>query len=258
MNTDEAITSIEACTTPQQLISLMHKIAGDYGFAAINFIDAGQPGVDEPYNACTTSLDWVEDYRNNGFIHVDHIIPIVRKGNLPFRWSEIKLPQRLGKRKPKSHQLMEAAQDHGFEDGFVVPFHFFDHMGRHNIASCVYFWKDKISKLGFMLKNSKHDIHIITIYFAQKLSDLAAHEMKTRAKFLDSDGSPLNSVHLTERERESLLWAAQGKTTEEAALIMNIKANTVKEYLETAKRKLGARTKTHAASMALYMGLIDL
>lgn len=258
MNLNLLIAEIESCEDVISLNETMHKIIGNFGFSAVNFLDAGQPDVDNPFTIGSIHPDWDREYRSNGFLHVDPVLPIVRRSNVAFLWSDVELPPAGKRRKPGALKLMEASQDHGFRDGLVIPFHYVDHIGRHQIASCVYFWSDRRSKLKFMLKFKKHDLHVLTIYFAQKMSDVAARELKTRAKFLDEEGRPLRHVYLTDRERDVLAWAARGKTAEETSDILNVSAKTVVEHLNNARRKLGASNKTHAASVALFLGLIDL
>ncbi|CCQ72900.1 LuxR family transcriptional regulator [Magnetospira sp. QH-2] len=258
MNLSKYIAEIEDCEGVLSLRDTMHRIAGNFGFCGINFLDAGQPGIDEPFTVGSIPPAWDREYRMNNFIHDDPMLPIVRRSNVAFLWSQVDLPEGGRKRKLGSLKLMEASQDHGFKDGLVVPFHYVDHMGRHQIASCVYFWSDKLAKLRFMVKHKKHDLHVLSIYFAQKMSDLAAKEMKTRSKFMDQDGNPLLKVHLTDRERDTLSWAARGKTADETGDILNLSTRTVNEHLDNAKRKLGANNKTHAATIAMHMGLIDL
>ena len=258
MNIDEAIARIESCRDRHTLLQAMHEMIGDYGFSAFNFLDVGQPGVDEPFYAGTHSHAWDTEYKGNGFIHVDPVLPLVRRRNTPFRWSDLTLPETNGRRKPGAIKLMEAATDHGFRDGLVVPFHFIDHLGYTNSALCVFFWLEQQSKLTAMLSHKKHEIHLLTIYFAQRMSDIAAQEMKSRAKFFDEDGRPLRQVNLTDRERDVLAWAARGKTADETGDILSLSTATVNEYLDNARRKLGATNKAHAASIALFLGLIDL
>ena len=257
MNIDEAIAQIESCEDRHILLQTMHELIGGYGFSAFNFLDVGQPGVDQPFNAGTHSQAWDREYRCNGFIHVDPMLPIARRRNTPFRWSDVPAPSVTGRRKPGAVKLMEAAQDHGFRDGLIVPFHVFDHRGFTNSALCVFFWRDKCAKLSAMLADKKHEVHLLTIYFAQRMSDLAARAMKTRSRFLDEHGEALRQVNLTDRERDVLAWAARGKTADETGDILTLSTATVNEYLDNARRKLGATNKAHAASIALYLGLID-
>jgi DNA-binding CsgD family transcriptional regulator len=67
------------------------------------------------------------------------------------------------------------------------------------------------------------------------------------------DGSP---VRLSPRQREVLMWSAEGKTTWETSIIMKCTEATVNYHLRQVIRKLDATNKTHAVSRALHLGLI--
>jgi LuxR family transcriptional regulator, quorum-sensing system regulator LasR len=67
------------------------------------------------------------------------------------------------------------------------------------------------------------------------------------------DGS---SVRLSPRQREVLMWSAEGKTTWETSIIMKCTEATVNYHLRQVIRKLDATNKTHAVSRALHLGLI--
>jgi two-component system response regulator DesR len=62
---------------------------------------------------------------------------------------------------------------------------------------------------------------------------------------LSEGGSPL-----TEREREVLLGSANGATIEEVAHKLYLSEGTVRNYLSTAIKKLGARNRVEAARLA--------
>jgi LuxR family transcriptional regulator, quorum-sensing system regulator LasR len=66
-----------------------------------------------------------------------------------------------------------------------------------------------------------------------------------------------NSIQLSPRQREVLLWTAQGKTTWETSIIINCTEATVNYHLRQVLRKLEATNKTHAVSRALHLGLIS-
>ncbi len=61
---------------------------------------------------------------------------------------------------------------------------------------------------------------------------------------------------LTPREREVLVWVAQGKSAREIGEILHITKRTVDEHAHTAVRKLGALNRTHAVAIALRDGII--
>lgn len=258
MNLDEAVGGIENCQTIVALTAELQRIIEHYGFASFAFLDIGTPGIDDPFTVTTNDSRWDATYRDNGFVHSDPIIPIVRRTNTPFAWGAVPLPERRGRRKPKALHVMEAAQDHGYTDGFVVPFHFIDRLGRVNSASCAFFWKDQQSRFFFFLKHKKHDLHIIMLYWAQRMMDVAAKELNRRDRFTDGEGNPISANMLTDRERDVLAWAARGKTMSETATILSVADATVETHIKHAMQKLGAGNKTHAVARALFLGLIDI
>jgi LuxR family transcriptional activator of bioluminescence operon len=63
---------------------------------------------------------------------------------------------------------------------------------------------------------------------------------------------------LTEREKDCLLWSAEGKTSWETAKILGISERTVKFHLRNACVKLHAGNRTQAIARAVSLGLIRL
>ncbi|AWG45906.1 hypothetical protein AM586_28055 [Massilia sp. WG5] len=67
---------------------------------------------------------------------------------------------------------------------------------------------------------------------------------------------PESIVVLTAREKEVLKWTADGKTSEEAAGILNISVNTVNFHIKQTLTKLNAVNKTQAVVKALILKLL--
>lgn len=63
---------------------------------------------------------------------------------------------------------------------------------------------------------------------------------------------------LSAREREVLLWAAQGKTAWETSAILGISPKTVEFHLGNCGRKLGTATKAQTILAAARKGLLPL
>jgi DNA-binding NarL/FixJ family response regulator len=61
----------------------------------------------------------------------------------------------------------------------------------------------------------------------------------------------LQTLGLTPREAEVLMWVAQGKTNPEIAIILGISHRTVKKHLERVFAKLGLETRTAATRIAM-------
>jgi DNA-binding response OmpR family regulator len=68
---------------------------------------------------------------------------------------------------------------------------------------------------------------------------------------------PASSVNLTDREIETLTWAARGKTSAEIAQIIGLTKATVDAHLDFARAKLGAASRTQAVVEAVRKGLIE-
>jgi DNA-binding CsgD family transcriptional regulator len=67
-----------------------------------------------------------------------------------------------------------------------------------------------------------------------------------------------HATPLSQREIECLQWAAAGKTSLEAGMIMGLSPHTVNQYLTEATVKLEAVNRTHAVAKAVRLALINL
>jgi len=61
---------------------------------------------------------------------------------------------------------------------------------------------------------------------------------------------------LSPRERDCLAFVAAGKSDWEISVILSLSQNTVRSYVDTARKKLDAQTRTHAVARAMALGLI--
>ncbi len=186
----------------------------------------------------------------------DHTLSFARRTNVAFAWREAPLPTQAGKRKPGAVRLLEAAKDHGFQEGYILPFHFVDLQGRNHTALVALFWQDKAEKLDVSLSSSrKHELELIMLYFVQKVVQLRSAELKKQSSFT---AKPEKFSHLTDRERDVLTWAGRGRSVAETADILRIGQETVKSHLVQAMTKLEAINKTHAVAKAVHLSLVDL
>ncbi len=71
-------------------------------------------------------------------------------------------------------------------------------------------------------------------------------------------GQDAPAPQLSAREREVLLWAAQGKTAWETSAILGISPKTVEFHLGNCGRKLGTATKSQTILAAARKGLLPL
>jgi len=64
-------------------------------------------------------------------------------------------------------------------------------------------------------------------------------------------------IGLSPREKEALEWIAAGRRPDQVAHLMNIGYRTVDKYINSAKRKLKARTRDQAVAKALIFKVIE-
>ena len=254
---DRAIGVIEAAQSLEELKSALQHTIEDYGFASFAFLDVSHGGTDDPLVIATNDAGWDRTYRDEGFVHVDPCLAVARRCNVPFTWRTVPLPERRGKRLPGALRTMQAARDHGYRDGLVIPFHYADHLGRIYSSVCTFFWKEPKAALSSCPALRRH-LHLLLLYWAQRAVDLAVRRRNGAGRFVGNDGRPLTDVALTDRERDVLSWAARGKTVPDTAEILSISDETVETHVRNAIRKIGASNKTHAAVKAIYLGLIDV
>lgn len=261
MNLEACISSIERCDDQEALNTRLQQIIELAGFASYCFLDTGTPHLDQPYYTGTTGAAWELEYADNNFINVDACIKRARRTNRPFTWQAVPLPERTGKRKPGALKTMEAASDHGFREGFVIPFHFADDRGLVHSSVCTMFWKDKPRDFYKTISASARFFHLILLYWSQRSIELRRTPKAATADnvtVLNHYALMKSNRSLTDRERDVIAWAARGKTASETADILHISFDTVQTHIKNSVNKLGAGNKTHAVAKAVHLGLVDI
>lgn len=204
-----------------------------FSYAALRVPDSGKT----PFFVTTFPMEWITHYANQHYIGTDPILHHATGNLMPFDWSRvIEQPSITA----KQHRLMSEARDCGLRYGAGIPVH--APRGGFAMLSCV----TSGSRAHFEDAYRAHwsDLHLMTLYYHSAVEE----------KLLSADTAP--SAHLTDREREALLWTAQGKTSWETSEIMRISQETVNFHLKNVMRKVGVYSKHHAVVKAIMLGLI--
>lgn len=80
---------------------------------------------------------------------------------------------------------------------------------------------------------------------------LFAHYFHLRMKQVIAARPVSSEFDLAPREREVLMWAAEGKTAWETAQLLKVSERAIRLYTENAMNKLRAKTKTQAVAIAV-------
>ncbi|MHB8743464.1 MAG: autoinducer binding domain-containing protein [Sulfuricaulis sp.] len=182
--------------------------------------------------------DWWKQYTAKGYITID---PIVRHGMAhltPISWNQV------GPQEDENEQIrrfMGEAREFGLNSGVSFPIHSAQgEFAMLNLASSKNHAQAKSSILEAMPYAS-----LFSAYLHEAVRRVFEHQML-----------PLNRVHLTNREKQCLLWAAEGKTTWETSHILSVSERTVVFHLQNAAEKLKVVRRQQAVARAVSLGLI--
>ena len=70
------------------------------------------------------------------------------------------------------------------------------------------------------------------------------------------EGKGERGFELTDRELECLFWIAEGKTSDEIAMILGISRNTINNYITSVMRKTATKTRSEAIAFAVRNNLV--
>lgn len=230
------LAEIEEVGNLLNLERLFEQIAKTYGLTTVAYLGAGI-GKDEqqrePYVAATYSLEWIERYKAQRYVEFDPVIQVGMRRILPIDWGDFASPT------DRIRNFFGEAKEFGVgRRGLSIPVH-----GRHGDRA-LFSVTSNMSDRDWRLQNKHYmrDFHVLAVH--------------VHAVLLDLEGAPIPNVRLSPRERECLLWIAEGKTAWECSVILGLSLHTVRCYLESARHKLRASSNTHAVAKAVKAGLL--
>jgi DNA-binding CsgD family transcriptional regulator len=178
--------------------------------------------------------DWLDRYRDEGYLEVDPVISRARDTLLPFQWSDIKRDL-----KKREKLVLDEGGEVGIVSGATVP------VPGPGQSTGMVFFSSELSDQKFerLWTSQKYDLHMVGIYFHSAFVELFRKKHP-------------NDVELTLRERECLLWTARGKTAADISELLKISERTVVFHIQNAMQKLGCSSKYQATLRAILTGLI--
>lgn len=138
--------------------------------------------------------------------------------------------------------LMQQATQHGLVNGLSVPI--------HSVSG-------DIAVLSLAINTEGEDGLKLLDGALPYANVFAMHLFERYIIVLEDEYLVEKKVTLSERQKQCLLWACEGKTTWEISQILDIKERTVEFHLNNATKKLGASNRQHAVSIASKKGLIQ-
>ena len=179
---------------------------------------------------------WIDHYFENDYSSADPVMDHCKKHVTPFAWHDIAKGS-----SNTAEKVMSEAAEFGLRNGVTVPVH--APHGELGIFSMA------------LNRNNKSALEVTdhALPFVQLLASYL-HESLRRVSDFGGAGDEKNI--LSDRERECLRWVADGKTSWEISVLLNVSERTVNFHLKNAAVKLDVFNRQHAVVKAVLKGLI--
>ncbi len=238
MDIEQFIVESNRAGTGDEVFELFQKALLGHGFDRVIYsLITEHPSIDQPAGHGVQKnypADWMHHYMQNGYEKLDPVPRFAFTSARPFTWSWLKAETPLDY---AAARVMSEAEEAGLHDGVGIPIHGpnGEIAGVGLASSCKGVWPGKDSLC--VLRTLALQFHLA----------YAEHQRGS---------DPHHAVRLTAREKEILLWAAEGKSDQVIADILGVAYPTIRYHLQNIFRKLGANERTFAVVKALRIGLI--
>jgi len=183
--------------------------------------------------------EWQALYRDRELVKTDPTLIYAETHHTPTTWKEMVLSRFNDK---STRQYLRKAKKYDLNSGISFPLR--GNVGSTAVLSLVSKKKDPLPQ---ELINTALTFGVL---FANYVHDAVL-------RIFDEDLLPIKKKRISLRERECLLWVAEGKTTWEIAKILKIANRTVVYHLENIISKLEVKNRQQAVARGMMMSYIS-
>lgn len=233
----EFITATNRACEEKELFSLLDEaldktgLDAGYAYGALTHFDAYdfKTPLLGPAITSTYSPEWIERYMEMNYAAVDPTVALAPKVHGAFQWDSIESTDEAGQK-----FLAEAKHEADLKQGVCIPLH-----GPYGDTFAI------------SAASSSHEE-----LSQDTLSTLFAICSQFHQAFLRLNQSKPQSISLTRRQCECLLWVTANKSNWEIGMLIGIEERTVRFHLEQAFARLGVTSREEAVVKAIMLGLI--
>lgn len=231
---EDSITKINSAQDGQQAFDIFAGIMKQLGYDRVAYgfaTDHKSLGIKRQHGLATSFPDeWMSYYQKNNLIEIDPIPNYAMKNSVPSFWKPIEDSLIEG----QSLQILRDAADCGLVDGAIIPLY-----SKGGDVAGLSLSSETLHENADLEMLAK--IQFIATYFHEKYKSFIAGSY---------------DVKLSDKELQILIWAAEGKTDEEIALIINRSKPAVRYHWGRIYQKLDAFGKIAAITKAIRFQLI--
>jgi LuxR family quorum sensing-dependent transcriptional regulator len=230
----EFLEGLGGFSSADAILGALDRVLANYGIEHFTFQDL--PRANRPYEEfafCTrVPAEWLQIYLREEYVRVDPAFRQCRRSIEPFVWADAPYD---AEREPRAVEFLRRATDFGLARGLMIPV-----PREKGGLGVVWFGGTRMQPDA----RTRPLLHLLALYTFERLRSACGHSLERKPP-------------LTHREREVLVWAAQGKSAWEIGEILRIAKRTVDEHVQSACHKLGAANRTQAVAIALRDHLIE-
>lgn len=217
----------------ERALELVRDI-GQYTNAVYHLAFRTDTTSDMPFIRATYPAQWIGHYVMNQYQDIDPVLLQAFDRTEPFFWSELIVKD------PRVEKFFDDAEALGAgRNGYSIPLT--DNANRKAIFSVTSNLSDPDLRLKIKLEGR----------LLGQIGDVLHRKAITELYGTDEGPS------LSPREIECLYWTAHGKDIASVAHILSISIHTARDYLKSARLKLGCRTVPQAIHLATKRRLIS-
>jgi DNA-binding CsgD family transcriptional regulator len=232
------IEQTNAASSAEEVFRLFEEALREFGYDRICYsliTDHPSLGLHAGHGVLRNySEDWMKHYFERGYEKVDPVPKFCFSTNMPFTWDWLTATQTLS---DNARLVMTEANEAKLHDGVAVP---------------LYGANGELAGVGMASSSGGVEIDKNMLCVIRAL----AFQFHLAFTEKEAEQNALKNIHLTDREKEILLWAAEGKSDPVIADILSISYPTVRYHMNNIFRKLGANERTFAVVKAIRHGLI--
>ena len=172
---------------------------------------------------------WEELYAERQFAHGNFLMRELSRRVQAFRWSEVEL------KTDRDREMMGSLADFSIDDGIAAPAH--APGGYSGVTSIA------LERLGALTPTERRAIGVAGLVLHMQMRELTPTAV-------------FGARPLSPKERDCLAFVAGGLTDWEIGERLGVAETTVISHVQSARRKLGAKTRAQAVALALVAGLI--
>lgn len=238
MNSEILGSTIELLSSAKnadEAFFIFAKAVAQYGFDRVSYTlctDHISLGLPKKHGLSTSyPEDWMHFYQEKKYMNVDPVVDAVFKTRVPFFWDHV--TNKFDKNTPQ-YKLMKEAEDAGLAEGICIP-----------VSNGL----DELTGIGVARSKSINandykvmaEINLLSMFFHETFRGLIQKP---------------TAIFLSEKEKDVLSWAAEGKVDDDIALLMDISFHTVRFHWKNIFNKLSVFNKMQAVAKAIRLHLI--